>query len=485
MPKGTPGNPMSSDFKQLLASLDTDAIALNPADLGLDDYDAPESGMSIPVNENAPEKGALAPYMKGTIGKPSPQEITQRRAMIDDAMAKIIQAKQQPLPWDTMNPAALQFQALGPMATYGDYERVNDKVLKSAKEKSEWQQTRMLDPLLAELEGDKADYGFMRDDMADYLAEKQIDKPNEFEMFLSDPENYMKFSSAKRAGSGGSSVFSERMAMINSDPNLSQLPMGQKIQIATGKVGTNLTIGDNGTIVDMSGAAEGMKNLSYGDESGSQLAKNENEPGRAGDVEEAKLQQQLALGPDIEAAKATAAEIGKGQGEAQAKLNSMLAKQPRLQKVVSDLSALGKDATYTKAGQLGDIVIREAGIPVSKGAVDRTAYMAKVNDEVLPLLRETFGAAFTVQEGESLKTTLGDPNKSPEEKDAALAAFISSKAGEIESLKRQTKQPEINGDYDDPDASNSTGAPAIGTIVNGFRFKGGDHRDPKNWEKNI
>ena len=58
----------------------------------------------------------------------------------------------------------------------------------------------------------------------------------------------------------------------------------------------------------------------------------------------------------------------------------------------------------------------------------------------MPLLRQTFGAAFTEKEGQSLRNTLGDPNKSPEEKNAVLRSFIAAKLGTIESLKRRTGQ---------------------------------------------
>ena len=60
------------------------------------------------------------------------------------------------------------------------------------------------------------------------------------------------------------------------------------------------------------------------------------------------------------------------------------------------------------------------------------------------MLRQTFGAAFTVKEGESLKATLGDPNKSPAEKQTALDSFITAAQGKIESRARRT-MPDIKG----------------------------------------
>jgi hypothetical protein len=113
---------------------------------------------------------------------------------------------------------------------------------------------------------------------------------------------------------------------------------------------------------------------------------------------------------------------------------------PALEGVTKKLSALGKEATYTKAGQMRDIAARQAGLP-TKSSVARAEYIATVNNEVLPLLRQTFGAAFTAQEGESLKITLGDPNASPAEKDAQLKAFINSKKRQIETKKRRINPP--------------------------------------------
>ena len=74
----------------------------------------------------------------------------------------------------------------------------------------------------------------------------------------------------------------------------------------------------------------------------------------------------------------------------------------------------------------------------TEGALARAEYIAKVDNEILPLLRETFGAQFTQKEGESLKVTLGDPDKSPEEKDAVLRSFIKTKREQVKTLQRRT-----------------------------------------------
>jgi len=138
------------------------------------------------------------------------------------------------------------------------------------------------------------------------------------------------------------------------------------------------------------------------------------------------------------AAGAAAKVGGTEMGTNQAKLADIQAQLPRLNQVVDKLHNLGQTATYTAAGVAANEVARQLGAKLPQGAVDRTAYIATIDNEVLPLLRQTFGAAFTQKEGESLKVTLGDPNKSPDEKDAALKAFIEQKMGEIQSLERRT-----------------------------------------------
>jgi len=134
---------------------------------------------------------------------------------------------------------------------------------------------------------------------------------------------------------------------------------------------------------------------------------------------------------------AAAQKEGSALGTARTELAEAEASLPRLESVVKQLSELGKKATYTQAGQLTDIARRQAGIEPREAAVARREYIAKVDNEVLPLLRQTFGAAFTEREGQSLKATLGDVDASPEEKDAVLRSFINSKRAQIEVKRRR------------------------------------------------
>lgn len=125
---------------------------------------------------------------------------------------------------------------------------------------------------------------------------------------------------------------------------------------------------------------------------------------------------------------------GKTTAENDALAESITRKMPGLRTVIDTLTSLADTATYTQSGQAMDAVKRELGLPVGQGAIDRASYIAIVDNQVLPLLKDTFGAAFTVQEGESLRATLGDPNKSPAEKKAILDAFIAQKERDVASM---------------------------------------------------
>lgn len=159
---------------------------------------------------------------------------------------------------------------------------------------------------------------------------------------------------------------------------------------------------------------------------------------------------------------------GKALGDDTATFESLSAKMPGLEKVVGDLDVLADKATYTTAGQLTDAARREAGMEPREAAIARAEYIAKVDNQILPLLRDTFGAQFTQREGETLRETLGDPNKSPKEKQAVLRAFIEQKRRDIEALGQRIGR--------------NSGAPSIGTVEDGYRFKGGNPADQSSWE---
>ncbi len=132
---------------------------------------------------------------------------------------------------------------------------------------------------------------------------------------------------------------------------------------------------------------------------------------------------------------------GKEQGTAKGELASFSSSLPNLIRTTNKLAALSDIATYTVAGQARDKLVKEIGFDPGNSATARTEFMTTIDNEVLPMLRQTFGAAFTQKEGESLKATLGDPNLSPAQKRAALRAKLESYAGLIQSKQRQLGLP--------------------------------------------
>lgn len=157
---------------------------------------------------------------------------------------------------------------------------------------------------------------------------------------------------------------------------------------------------------------------------------------KAGASQNAQNQSDYQWKPQI----AQATESAKGRAGTQSELNERVASLPQLEETVARLSELGRVATYTTTGRVYDAARRELGLDPRAEAVARKEYLSLVDNQILPLLRQTFGAQFTQKEGESLKATLGDPNATPEEKDAVLRSFIDQKKATIETMQRQMGQ---------------------------------------------
>jgi len=134
---------------------------------------------------------------------------------------------------------------------------------------------------------------------------------------------------------------------------------------------------------------------------------------------------------------------GKSDAENAALAESVQRKMPGVRSVIDKLNKLADTATYTQLGQAGDALKREFGLDPGQGAIDRASYMAIVDNQVLPLLKDTFGGSFTVQEGESLRATLGNPNASPAEKKAILDAFIEQKERDVAGMMGEN--PVVSG----------------------------------------
>lgn len=153
----------------------------------------------------------------------------------------------------------------------------------------------------------------------------------------------------------------------------------------------------------------------------------------------------LSSAPIDNAGAASDTKLGNAQGDARAAYNSMASKMPGLQAVVTKLDDLADKATYTGAGQMLDMGMKQIGLPPREAALARTEYISTVDNQVLPLLRDTFGAAFTEREGDSLRNTLGDPNKTPQEKKIVLHSFIEQKQRDLGALATQSGQAPAGG----------------------------------------
>ena len=119
---------------------------------------------------------------------------------------------------------------------------------------------------------------------------------------------------------------------------------------------------------------------------------------------------------------------------------NMVSKLPQLNKTVAKLKELAPKATYTYIGQGVDFLGKQLVGKTTEGAEARAEYSAIVNNQILPLLRDTFGAQFTEREGAELRKTLGDLNASPDEKIAILEAFIAQKYADVESKRRKIEE---------------------------------------------
>ena len=175
--------------------------------------------------------------------------------------------------------------------------------------------------------------------------------------------------------------------------------------------------------------------------------------GKAEAAERSKLGAQKELLPGIRSAIKTAEKSAEGESEASSSLISAQAAMPGLRTVVSNLKALSGDATFTLAGRGFNAVAKELGFS-TKGDTARSSMIAMVDNQVLPLLKPIFGAAFTAAEGDRLRNAFLDPNSTPDSRKASLDAFLSQMERNIEA-----KEAELSALSSETDGAN-TSAPA-------------------------
>ncbi len=134
---------------------------------------------------------------------------------------------------------------------------------------------------------------------------------------------------------------------------------------------------------------------------------------------------------------------------------------PGIEEVVGKLRVLADQATFTLSGKAFNEVAKQFGF-ATKGDTARASMIALIDNQVLPLLKPIFGAAFTEREGESLKKSMADPNSTPESRQAQLDAFLGQMRRNIETSEREldilgADQP---GAQAQPEAQQETGITA-------------------------
>ena len=161
----------------------------------------------------------------------------------------------------------------------------------------------------------------------------------------------------------------------------------------------------------------------------------------------AKAKSQIAAAVKLATAEAAS------RGEALSDLRKAEAGLPGIKEVVGKLRELSSIATHTITGKAFNFLAKEFGFGATKGGTARAAYQATIDNQVLPLLKQTFGAAMTEGEGLRLTATLGDVEAPPEVKQAQLDAFLASQKRQIEILNREVAATANQGMVDNNDGT--------------------------------
>lgn len=154
---------------------------------------------------------------------------------------------------------------------------------------------------------------------------------------------------------------------------------------------------------------------------------------REEDKKEIAFKWDAKIADKVERAKSKA----NAEGTALTELAQMQAAMPMLRESIQELRDLAAVATHTVGGKIWDAAVQQSGFGATEGATARAKFIAIVNNQVLPLLRQTFGAAFTEGEGNALRATMGDPDATPEAKMAQLDAFIAQKERNIQAKRAE------------------------------------------------
>lgn len=242
------------------------------------------------------------------------------------------------------------------------------------------------------------------------------------------------------AGSLAKSVsqreFESNVSLVKADPNLETVD-GKAAAIALG--------------LEAKASSSAQERIARDEDLAGAVAETKSQQAQA--TETGKLKAQQNFKPQIARAVKLAEKQATERGEVITDLARMEASLPGVKEAVSQLIELSNVATSTLGGKAFDFLVKESGFGSTKGADARAKLVAIVDNQVLPLLKETFGSAFTVQEGENLKASLVDPNASPSQKREQLDAFLAQKERNIRTKKTQLEQApaeqqaDVNGEF--------------------------------------
>lgn len=135
--------------------------------------------------------------------------------------------------------------------------------------------------------------------------------------------------------------------------------------------------------------------------------------------------------------------IGKQTGTDIDKLATIESSLPELNERVKKLSEIGQKASFTFAQISRDFFSRQVKGKATEGSIARKQYISKLDQTVLPLLKQTFTGTTTDTELNALRNTLGNANLAPAEKDAVLQGFIQEQMDKSSSLRRKLGLPPI------------------------------------------
>lgn len=140
-------------------------------------------------------------------------------------------------------------------------------------------------------------------------------------------------------------------------------------------------------------------------------------------------------------------QLGKDRATLEKENTTLERNLPAFEDMTNELIGLADKATYTKAGQARDWLLRQTGQPMSEGGIAREKYRQVVANELIPKLKQMFGGQLSDAERESLLATLGDVNLSPEEKKSAINAFIEAKRRQVKYNQPQTSKTDYKSKY--------------------------------------